>query len=75
MDAGSFLDKHGKDICRRVAEKAGTKWEYFTQIAHGHRRPSVELAEQLVAASGDLIQDRRYRLDFVSLLQAKARAA
>ncbi len=75
MDAGSFLEKHGKDSCRRVAEQAGTNWEYFYQLARGFRRPSVDLARKLVDSSEEHIADRRYRLDFVSLLQTKKRAA
>ena len=64
MNAKEFLSEFGTDEARAVAEKAGTNYAYFSQIAYGHRRPSVELAERLVKASGD-------RLDFTSLLTSQ----
>jgi hypothetical protein len=75
MDALEFLEKHGKDIAEQVAKKAGTNWAYFSQIAHGHRRPSVDLARKLVGASEDLIHRRDERLDLLSLLQPRVDAA
>lgn len=68
MDAKTFLDEFGVDEARVICDKAGTNYAYFSQIAHGHRRPSVELAEKLVEASKE-------RLDFVSLMQSKKRQA
>ena len=68
MNAKEFIAEFGVDAARRVAEEAGTNYAYFSQIAHGHRRPSVDLANKLVLASGGL-------LDFVSLLQSKRAAA
>ena len=62
MDAKSFIDTFGREEAKRVAEDAGTSYPYFSQIAYGHRRPSVDLANRLVDSSGG-------RLDFVSLLQ------
>lgn len=53
MDAKSFIAKHGKEAAQRVAERAGTKFVYLTQIASGHRKPSHKLAKALVDASND----------------------
>lgn len=52
MDAKKYLDLYGKDKATEVAIKAGTTWQYFYQIARGDRRPSVEMAQKLVEASG-----------------------
>jgi hypothetical protein len=71
MDAKSFLEKHGRDTAERVALSAGTNWPYFSQIAHGHRRPSVDLARKLVTASEEVVSDKKSRLDLVSLLPSR----
>lgn len=68
MNARQFLDLYGKDRVKEVAEKAGTIYPYFLQMAAGKRRPSVELAKKLVEASD-------HQLDFVSLLSSKTEAA
>lgn len=68
MDAHTFKCKYGKSECERVADKAGTNYAYFHQIAVGLRRPSVELAEKLVNASDK-------RLDLLSLLTSKKKVA
>ena len=67
MNAKQFLELRGKDRAREVAEKAGTIYPYFLQMASGKRRPSVELAKKLVAASN-------HEIDFVSLLESKTPA-
>ena len=72
MNAHDFLDKHGKETAERVAKEAGSNYAYFSQIAHGHRRPSPELAQRLVAASEKLIAAPAERLDFAALLTPKA---
>lgn len=64
MDARSFLDKFGRDEAARIAGAAGTNYAYFSQLAYGHRRPSVKLAERLIAASAN-------RLSFEGLLRSK----
>jgi hypothetical protein len=68
MDAQTFKDKFGIAECEAVAAAAKTNYAYFHQIATGHRRPSVELAQALVEASGG-------RLDLVALLTAKTAVA
>jgi fibrillarin-like rRNA methylase len=73
MDALTFLKKHGRQTAANVAVSAGTNMAYFSQIAYGHRRASVELAHRLVAASEQLIPVAEDRLDLLSLLQAKVR--
>ena len=64
MNAREFLDKFGGAEAEQVAVAAGTNLPYFEQLACGARRPSFELAERLVAASGG-------RLDVLALLRAK----
>mgnify|MGYP005667932333 FL=1 len=61
MNAKEFLEKFGREEAERVATSSGTNYAYFSQLAYGHRRPSVDLAERLVAASEG-------RLDFTKLL-------
>ena len=75
MDASAFLRKHGVEVCKQVSKKAGTSYEYFSQLAYGHRRPSSAMAQKLVEASEELIKKPSERLDFVSLLQPKKAAA
>lgn len=75
MDALAFLKKHGVKVCKQVAKAAGSNYEYFSQIAYGHRRPSVDKASALVSASERLIKKPSERLDLLSLLQAKKAAA
>lgn len=74
MDALAFIEKHGKEVAAAVAEAAGTNWAYFSQIAHGHRRPSVDLAEKLVTASAARFPRKDDQLDFMLLLKSRAAA-
>jgi len=67
MNAKDFYDLNGREKTETIAIKAGTNWGYFIQIINGSRRPSVELAEKLIKASGN-------ELDFVSLLTSKKAA-
>jgi len=64
MDAKNFYETHGRARCAQVAKAAKTTVGYFLQIAHGHSRPSPDLAQRLVKASGN-------ELDFVALLTTK----
>lgn len=64
MDAKQFLDEFGRDAATRVAESAGSNYAYFSQLAYGHRRPSVDLAERLIEASEG-------KLTFEGLLRGK----
>jgi hypothetical protein len=75
MDALSFLEKHGKQVATQVAERAATNYPYFSQIAYGHRRPSVDMAERLVAASAEVVDDPLAQLDLVSLVRPPTRRA
>lgn len=63
MNAREFLTQYGPDEAEKVAKLAGTNLAYFKQLAYGHRRASVNLAQKLVNADP--------RLDFVALLQSK----
>lgn len=66
MNARQYLDKHGRDKARELAERAGTNLPYFEQLACGARAPSFTLAERLVAA------DEGGDLDVLSLMRAKS---
>jgi hypothetical protein len=68
VDARQFLDERGREETRQVAEAAGTNLAYFEQIACGARRPSLELADRLTAAS-------RGAMDVMSLLRSREIAA
>lgn len=61
MNAREYIEKHGKQKAEAVAKSAGTNLAYFSQIAAGVRRPSVNLAQRLVEASDG-------ELEFVALL-------
>ena len=75
MDALGFLKKHGTAVATEVAEAAGSNFAYFKQIAHGHRRPSVDLANDLVEASVARFPNPEHQLDFVSLMNSKKQKA
>lgn len=70
MNALEFLNEYGRDEAERVAVAAGTKYAYFNQLAYGHRRPSVELAQELVRASGG-----RLKFDALLLFKRNSEAA
>jgi hypothetical protein len=65
MDCKEFIESYGREAAERVALDAGTNYIYFRQLAYGHSRPSPDLAERLVNASGG-------RLDFETLMRAEA---
>jgi transcriptional regulator with XRE-family HTH domain len=65
MDALEFLTKHGWNRMERVAKAAGTNRAYMSQIAHGHRRPSYDLAVRLHEESGG-------EMDVAALMGRKA---
>ncbi len=69
MNAFEFLKRHGKATAEAVAIAAGTNWAYFSQLAYGHRRPSLAMAERLVAASEGVFAEAGDRLDLLSLLK------
>ena len=66
MDALTYIDTHGVGKATLVAEKAGSNYKYFSQIAYGHASPGKPLAAKLVKASKDLTP--RKSLDLLSLL-------
>ena len=71
MDVKDFYIATGRELCTQIAEKAGTSIDYFSQIAYGHRRASVDLAHALVAAAEELVADPEKRLDLMSMLKPK----
>lgn len=64
MKAKTFIETYGNDEAKRVAEQAGTTFEYFRHIAYGNRNASPRLAEKLVVASD-------HRLTFKLLIFAQ----
>ena len=66
MDAKDFLARYGRAEAQIVADRAGTNYRYFYQLATGKRRASVELAERLVVASGG-------RMDQMAILNARSK--
>lgn len=74
MDALDFLNRHGRAVAEQVAKDAGTNFAYFSQIAYGHRRPSVDLAKRLVLASATWVDEEPARLDLLALLTAPSAA-
>lgn len=65
MDAEQYLDQYGPHRAAEVAKKAGVSMAHFYAIANGRRRPSVDTAEKLVAASGR-------ELNFMALIKSRA---
>ena len=63
MDAMDFISEVGIPEATGVAKRAGTTYNYFYQIACGHRNASVMLAGRLVSESGS-------KLDLLSLMQS-----
>jgi len=63
MDAYQYLKAYGKNACERVAEKCGTSYGYYKQIAYGHRKPSLSLCEKFVEATNG-------EIDVTSLMRA-----
>lgn len=51
MDARTFYRAHGLRHCQQVAERAGISWRSMRSYIYGQRRPSLQRAVQLVAAS------------------------
>lgn len=52
MDLYTYWEKHGTDHTRKVVESCGTSWAYAVHIAHKRKRPGVDLARKIVAATG-----------------------
>ena len=63
MDVKEFLTRYGRSEAKSVADRAGTNYRYFYQLATGKRRASVEMAHRLVVASGG-------RMDQMAILTA-----
>lgn len=38
---------HGMDAAQKLCEECGTSYAYFKHIAHGRRRPSIDLARAM----------------------------
>lgn len=64
MNLIDYREKHGPESWVQLAAKAGTSHAYVVQLAHGHRRPSVEMMHKLIVASAGELTDRGLRPDF-----------
>lgn len=49
MDLKTYFAKLSLSERELVAEAAGTKWVYLSQIIRKHRKPSTELAQRIHA--------------------------
>lgn len=49
MDLKAYFADLSPDERELIAEAAGTKWVYLSQIIRKHRKPSTELAQRLHA--------------------------
>lgn len=52
MDAKAYWDSVGKQAVIELCEQVGTSYGYYKQIANKRKRPSIDLARKMVAASG-----------------------
>ena len=53
MTLNDYFIKHGTKGLRELAEKAGTKLSYLLQLNYSTgKRPSIQMAQRLVDASG-----------------------
>ena len=55
MNIKTFIKSTPKTERQRIAALAGTTDAYFSQLAGGHRKPSLALAKRIEEASGKLI--------------------
>lgn len=51
MDAMTYWKWYGKPHCERLCAQVGTTYNYWKHICNQQKRPSVDLARKLVAAS------------------------
>lgn len=51
MDLYTYWDKYGTDATKKMVESCGTSWAYAVHIAHKRKRPGVDLARKIVAAT------------------------
>lgn len=65
MNLKEYLEKHGPEALQTLAAACGVSAEYLNHCIYGYRRPSVELAEQLVA------NDPHKTLTFESVIRYK----
>ena len=56
MNCKQFKQLYGIPECRKVAEQAGTKYEYFHHVACGRNMPSVDWAKRIQEASAGRIR-------------------
>lgn len=63
MNAMEFWKAVGIEKTRQVCQDAGTTYENFKHIAHKRRRPSVELANRLIRASGGMLSFEKLLFD------------
>lgn len=63
MDAREYRATAGLEATRKVAAMAETKWSYMKHILSGHKRPGVDLARRLIAASEKVTPDKVMTLD------------
>ena len=55
FDAMTFWNVHGREKTQELCARVGTSYGYWKHIAHGRKRPSIDLARALSKASGGLM--------------------
>ncbi|MEJ2612718.1 MAG: transcriptional regulator [Candidatus Thiodiazotropha sp.] len=63
MDMKKYLKEEGRKSAIRLANKAGTKYVYLTQIASGYRKPSGRLTLLLERHSNEKLTRHELRPD------------
>jgi hypothetical protein len=77
MDVRTYLCTVSRQHARVVCKRAGTTYDYLTQLAKrpgepSYRRPSLALARRLAEASDGAMTVRELRPDLAALLDEAA---
>lgn len=52
MTPFEYFKKNPREVVEDMAQRAGSSYAYFEQIARGYRSPSIKKAKQFSKASG-----------------------
>jgi hypothetical protein len=63
MDAMTYWKAAGRNTVLQLCNKAGTSYGYWKQFCNRRKRPGVDLARRLVAASAELTPKMVLSLD------------
>ncbi len=51
MDLGAYVERHGASVKRRIAARAGLRWQTVHHVATGRTTPRLETAKRISAAT------------------------